>query len=93
MIELTRLNGNKFSVSSDLIKYVEAAPDTTLTLVTGEKLLVIESRGRVAELIAEARASVLRLAWPGAATAMSAKTGFEISLEIQKKDGDTSSGV
>ena len=60
MIELTRLNGNKFSVNPDLIKYFEAAPDTTLTLVTGEKLLVVETCTAVAQRATEYRAEVLR---------------------------------
>ena len=93
MIELTRLNGNKFSVNCDLIKYVEAAPDTTLTLVTGEKLLVMESREIVAEMIVEIRSYVLRGAWPDAATALSSRAGFCAS-EMQKKVSiDASSGA
>ncbi len=37
MIKLTRLNNQPLVVNSDLIKCVENAPDTVLTLVTGEK--------------------------------------------------------
>ena len=37
MIQLTRLNNHPLIVNSDLIKLVETAPDTVLTLVTGEK--------------------------------------------------------
>lgn len=66
MIELTRLNGNKFSVNCDTIKYIEATPDTTLTLTTGEKLLVVETCKSVVELCVEYRATVLRKAWPDA---------------------------
>ena len=43
MIHLTRLNGNPLVVNSDLIKYAEASPDTVLTLVNGEKILVLET--------------------------------------------------
>jgi flagellar protein FlbD len=43
MISLTRLNGNTLIVNSDLIKYAEASPDTMLTLVNGEKIVVLES--------------------------------------------------
>lgn len=43
MIHLTRLNGNPLVVNSDLIKYVEPSPDTMLTLVNGEKIVVLES--------------------------------------------------
>ena len=42
MIELTRLNGNPMVLNSDLIKTAEASPDTMLTLITGEKLIVRE---------------------------------------------------
>ncbi len=38
MIDLTRLNGHRMVVNCDLIKFAEPAPDTTITLVTGEKL-------------------------------------------------------
>lgn len=43
MIELSRLNGSHMVVNSDLIKYAEASPDTMLTMVSGEKLVVLES--------------------------------------------------
>ena len=43
MIRLTRLNGNPLVVNSDLIKYAEASPDTMLTLINGEKIVVLES--------------------------------------------------
>ncbi|HYK34641.1 flagellar FlbD family protein [Alloacidobacterium sp.] len=42
MIVLTRLNGQAMVVNSDLIKYVESSPDTTLTLIHGEKIVVSE---------------------------------------------------
>ena len=40
MIQLTRLNNQPMMVNSDLIKLVEKAPDTVLTLITGEKIIV-----------------------------------------------------
>jgi flagellar protein FlbD len=43
MIHLTRLNGNPLVVNCDLIKYAESSPDTVLTLVNGEKIVVLES--------------------------------------------------
>jgi len=59
MIELTRLNGNPMVVNSDLIKTAEASPDTMLTLITGEKLIVRESCAEVTELVLEYRAQLL----------------------------------
>ena len=59
MIELTRLNGNRLAVNSDLILFAESAPDTLLTMVTGEKLIVSESLGELAERMAACRARTL----------------------------------
>lgn len=43
MIELTKLNNKKVVINCDLIEYVEALPDTTITLTTGNKFVVRES--------------------------------------------------
>jgi len=59
MIQLTRLNNQPLMVNSDLIKYVEKAPDTVLTLVSGEKLVVRESCEEVLGKIVEFRKSIL----------------------------------
>jgi flagellar protein FlbD len=49
MIKLTRLNGQAIVVNADLIKFLEATPDTLLTLSNGEKLMVKESIETVME--------------------------------------------
>ncbi|HUJ80938.1 MAG TPA: flagellar FlbD family protein [Candidatus Acidoferrales bacterium] len=59
MIRLTRLNNQPLVINSDLIKSVESAPDTVLTLVTGEKIVVLESCDDVLERIIEFRRRVL----------------------------------
>ncbi len=51
MIRLTRLNSRPLVVNADLIKFIEQAPDTVLTLTTGEKLVVGESVDEVLNLI------------------------------------------
>jgi flagellar protein FlbD len=61
MIELTRLNGNPMVLNSDLIKTAEASPDTMLTLITGEKLIVREECGEVVERVLAYRARLLAL--------------------------------
>jgi len=71
MIHLTRLNGNPLVVNSDLIKYAEASPDTMLTLINGEKIVVLESCEEVvsrtvayrARLFGEATRYMPSLAW------------------------------
>ena len=47
MIKLTRLGGEVFILNADLIRYVEARPDTFITLTTGERLVVVESMDEV----------------------------------------------
>jgi flagellar protein FlbD len=58
MIELTRLNGNPLVLNSDLIKSAEASPDTMITLLTGEKLIVKESCAEVVQRIVAFRAKL-----------------------------------
>jgi len=59
MIQLTRLNHHPLLINCDLIKLIENAPDTVLTLVTGEKIVVLESSAQVVEKIVEFRRRVL----------------------------------
>ena len=47
MIKLTKLGGETFVLNADLIRYVEARPDTFITLTTGERLVVAESMDEV----------------------------------------------
>jgi flagellar protein FlbD len=56
MIEVTRLNGTPMVLNSDLIKTAEASPDTMLTLINGEKLIVREGLAEVVELVLGYRA-------------------------------------
>jgi flagellar protein FlbD len=60
MIQLTRLNNHPLVVNSDLIKFVEQAPDTVITLVSGDKIVVRESAQGVLERVIEFRRSVLQ---------------------------------
>lgn len=60
MIRLTRLNNQPLTVNSDLIKFVEQSPDTLITLVTGEKIVVRESADEVLARLIEFRRSVLQ---------------------------------
>ena len=47
MIDVTRMNGKQFTLNSDLIETIEETPDTVLTLTTGKKIIVKESRQKV----------------------------------------------
>ncbi|HEV8002138.1 MAG TPA: flagellar FlbD family protein [Planctomycetaceae bacterium] len=48
MIKLTRLNGEEFVVNADLIRFVESRPDTYITLLSNERVIVKEP---VAEVV------------------------------------------
>lgn len=53
MIVLTRLNGQPIMVNADLIESVETTPDTVITLVSGNKLIVRDSMELIQERIIE----------------------------------------
>jgi len=59
MIRLTRLNSHALTINSDLIKFIENAPDTVLTLTSGEKIVVRESTEDVLQRIIAFRRAVL----------------------------------
>jgi flagellar protein FlbD len=47
MIKLTHLDGEAFILNAELIRYVEARPDTFITLIGGERIVVRESMDEV----------------------------------------------
>jgi flagellar protein FlbD len=53
MIKLTRLDGHAFILNADLIRYVEERPDTFITLVSGERVVVGEKMEKVVDLAVE----------------------------------------
>jgi len=80
MIQLTRLNNKALIVNSDLIKFVEHSPDTLVTLITGEKIVVLESSEEVVARVITFRRSVLQglsPIWDGAALHPQATTEAE----------------
>jgi len=62
MILLTRLNNRPLVVNSDMIKFIENTPDTVITLVTGEKVVVLETVAEVLEEILNFRRQVVAAA-------------------------------
>lgn len=53
MVQLTRLNGQPIMVNADLIESVETTPDTVITLVSGNKLIVRDSMEAIQQRIIE----------------------------------------
>lgn len=51
MVELTKMSGQVFTVNADLIETVEETPDTVISLSTGKKFIVTESREEVRKLV------------------------------------------
>ncbi len=51
MIEVKRLNGTAILVNPDLIRFIESTPDTVLTFVDGETMMVRERPQEIVEKI------------------------------------------
>lgn len=46
-------------LNSDLIEHIEAAPDTVISLTTGQKIVVLETADEIIERVVEFRRAVL----------------------------------
>jgi flagellar protein FlbD len=53
MIRLTRLNDTEFIINAEMIEFVEAIPDTIISLQSGKKVMVVEPVDEVVERIIE----------------------------------------
>ena len=51
MMDVTRMNGSLLTGNNHLIEMVEETPDTVITLTTGKKIIVKESRQEVKNLV------------------------------------------
>lgn len=61
MITVTRLNGKQFVINAEMIRTVESNPDTTITLINGDHLIVRETMREVIESAVEYGRSLRRL--------------------------------
>lgn len=64
MIAVTRLNGQKFVLNSELIRTIEENPDTIVTLISGEHLVVRESSKELIKRVIEYNRHLRRLCEP-----------------------------
>jgi flagellar protein FlbD len=64
MIRLTRLNNQALVLNSDLVKFIEQAPDTVITLISGEKFIVKETSEEVVQRVLDFRRLVLEGIFP-----------------------------
>lgn len=51
MIEVTRLKGTKIIVNAELIEIIEETPDTVITLTSGKKYIVSETKQDIVNLV------------------------------------------
>ena len=63
MIKLTRLSHEPLVLNSELIEYLEATPDTVITLTTGHKLRVSETADEIIALVVTFRRSIFKRSW------------------------------
>lgn len=51
MIDVTKMDGSSVTINAELIEIVEETPDTVVTLTTGKKLIIKESRQQIKNLV------------------------------------------
>ena len=72
MIQLTRLNGEAFTLNAIMIEQVQVLPDTTITLLNGKKLVVKNTESEVV----------------GRITAYYKKIGLQVTLDKAGDSGE-----
>ena len=60
MVKLTRLNKTILIVNAELIEFLEATPDTIVTLTTGRKVVVRETVDEVIEKVVAYKRSFMQ---------------------------------
>lgn len=58
MIRLTRFNETTFVLNAELIQTIEETPDTVITLINGQKFLVLEDSQKVIEKVVEYKRNI-----------------------------------
>ena len=64
MIKVTRLNGSTFNLNALYIEKIESFPDTTITLTTGTKYIVLDSADQILARITKFYSEVQLLSNP-----------------------------
>ena len=55
MINVSKLNGDKYYINPHQIEYIESNPDTTLIMLSGKRLVVLEDYQTVFDRIVKYR--------------------------------------
>lgn len=61
MIKITRINDAELTINSDLIEFIEATPDTTITLTTGRKIIAKENIDQIITKIVEFKGEIQKI--------------------------------
>jgi flagellar protein FlbD len=64
MIKVTRLDNRELVVNVDLVEFLEATPETIVTMSTGKKVVVKEPIDEVIRRIVEFRCRILPVVRP-----------------------------
>lgn len=91
MISLTRLNGERIAINSDLIERAEETPDTVLTLTNGTKYVVAETLDELIDKVQVQRATILAMS-AHVPTVARAHGGTPLRLVVPESDRDPGSG-
>ena len=75
MVLLTRLNGQPVAINPDLIAWIEIMPDTTVSLIGGDKLIVKESLDTVIDRIIQYRRATVGGPMPRGALVQGLRAG------------------
>lgn len=55
MIRVNRLNGSELWVNAEMIEFVEATPDTVISLISRSKLVVVQPPDEIVDAIIDYR--------------------------------------
>lgn len=61
MVEVTRFNKEIIVINADLIEMIEAAPDTVITMTTGKKFVVSETKEEMVDKIVAYKQRILSI--------------------------------
>ena len=59
MIWLTKLSGTKFLINLDTVKYIESVPDTVVTFMNGDTIVVCDTLEDIVEKSTQVKALIM----------------------------------
>ena len=61
MVEVTRLNKEQILINAELIEMIEETPNTVISMTTGRKLVVMETKEEMVDKIVKYKQRILSL--------------------------------